>query len=56
MDSRIMAKQRNREEVINTRLAILISGLGVTADAETIHVHGQHRPDILFQLREIAIR
>lgn len=46
-----MAKQRNREEVINTQLAILISSLGVTADAETIHVHGQHRPDVLFQLR-----
>lgn len=46
-----MAKQRNREEVINTQLAILISKLGVTADAETIHFHGQQRPDVLFQLR-----
>ncbi|HEX2244597.1 MAG TPA: hypothetical protein VHK27_15385, partial [Gammaproteobacteria bacterium] len=25
--------------------------LGVTADAETIHVHGRHRPDVLFELR-----
>ncbi len=33
-----MAQQRNREEVVNTQLAVLISGLGVTADAETIHV------------------
>ncbi len=45
-----MAKQRNREEVVNTQLAILISKLGVTADAETIHVHGKHRPDVLFQM------
>jgi hypothetical protein len=45
-----MAVQRNREEVVNTQFAILISTLGVTADAETIHVHGQHRPDVLFQL------
>ena len=44
-------KNRNREEVVNTQLAILISKLGVTADAETIHVHGQHRPDVLFELR-----
>jgi hypothetical protein len=50
-----MAKQRNREEVINTQLAILISRLGVTADAETIHVHGQHRPDVLFQLRGLRV-
>lgn len=50
-----MAKQRNREEVINTQLAILISKLGVTADAETIHVHGKHRPDVLFQLRGLRV-
>ena len=46
-----MPKQRNREEVVNTQLAVLISKLGVTADAETIHLHGRHRPDVLFQLR-----
>ncbi len=46
-----MPTQRNREEVVNTQLAVLISQLGVTADAETIHVHGKHRPDVLFQLR-----
>lgn len=46
---------RNREEVINTQLAILISRLGVTADAETIHVHGKHRPDVLFQLRGLRV-
>jgi hypothetical protein len=50
-----MATQRNREEVINTQLAILISRLGVTADAETIHVHGQHRPDVLFELRGLRV-
>ena len=46
-----MSLQRNREEVVNTQLAILISKLGVTADAETIHFHGQQRPDVLFQIR-----
>jgi hypothetical protein len=48
-------KNRNREEVVNTQLAILISKLGVTADAETIHVHGQHRPDVLFELRGLRV-
>lgn len=46
-----MAEHRDREEAVNTQLAILISRLGVTADAETIHFHGKHRPDVLFQLR-----
>jgi hypothetical protein len=50
-----MAKARNREEVINTQLAILISSLGVTADAETIHVRGKHMPDVLFQLRGLRV-
>jgi hypothetical protein len=50
-----MPKQRNREEVVNTQLAILISRLGVTADAETIHVHGRYRPDVLFQLRGLRV-
>jgi hypothetical protein len=50
-----MPSQRNREEVINTQLAILISRLGVTADAETIHVHGKHRPDVLFELRGLRV-
>jgi hypothetical protein len=50
-----MEKQRNREEVINTQLAILISRLGVTADAETIHVHGMQRPDVLFELRGLRV-
>jgi hypothetical protein len=50
-----MAKQRNREEVINTQLAILISTLGVTADAETIQVRGRYWPDVLFQLRGLRV-
>lgn len=50
-----MAKQRNREEVINTQLAMVISKLGVTADAETIHVHGKQRPDVLFQMRGLRV-
>ncbi|MFO1101330.1 MAG: N-6 DNA methylase [Methylocystis sp.] len=50
-----MAAQRNREEAVNTQLAILISRYGVTADGETIHVHGKHRPDVLFQLRGLRV-
>ena len=50
-----MALQRNREEAINTQLAILISKLGVTADAETILLHGKHRPDVLFQMRGLRV-
>jgi len=51
----LMALQRNREEVINTQLAILLSKLGVAAEAETIHVHGKHRPDVLFELRGLRV-
>lgn len=50
-----MTGQRNREEVVNTQLAVLISKLGVTADAETIHVQGKHRPDVLFQMRGLRV-
>ncbi|RWL50126.1 MAG: hypothetical protein EOR60_01840 [Mesorhizobium sp.] len=50
-----MTGQRNREEAVNTQLAILISKLGVTADAETIHVHGKHRPDVLFQMGGLRV-
>ena len=50
-----MAGLRNREEAVNTQLAILISRYGVTADGETIHVHGKHRPDVLFQLRGLRV-
>ena len=50
-----MIAQRNREEAVNTQLALPISKLGVTADAETIQVHGTHRPDVLFQLRGLRV-
>lgn len=50
-----MAAHRNREEVINTQLAILISRMGVEADAETIHVHGKHRPDVLFRMHGLRV-
>jgi hypothetical protein len=50
-----MSQHRNREEAVNTQLAILISKLGVTADAETIQVHGKHRPDVLFELRGLRV-
>ena len=50
-----MAQHRNREEAVNTQLAILISRYGVTADGETIHVHGKHRPDVLFQMRGLRV-
>jgi hypothetical protein len=50
-----MNAQRNREEAVNTQFAMLISRMGVAADAETIHVHGKHRPDVLFQLRGLRV-
>ncbi len=50
-----MAGHRSREEVANVQLAIVISELGVAADAETIHVHGKHRPDVLFTLRGLRV-
>lgn len=50
-----MRANRNREEAVNTQLAILISRFGVSADAETIHVHGKHRPDVLFELRGLRV-
>jgi len=50
-----MAAHRNREEAVNTQLAILISKLGTIANAETIHVHGKHRPDVLCQMRGLRV-
>ena len=35
-------EHRNREEAVNTQLALLISKLGVTADAETIQDQRGH--------------
>ncbi|WP_126447967.1 hypothetical protein [Sulfuricystis multivorans] len=46
---------RHREETINTQLAIVLSKLGVNADAETIHRHGQQRPDVMFLLGGVRV-
>ncbi|MBU1701643.1 MAG: SAM-dependent methyltransferase, partial [Candidatus Eisenbacteria bacterium] len=40
---------------MNTQLAILISRYGITADGETIQVHGKYRPDVLFELRGLRV-
>ena len=50
-----MDAHRNREEVINTQLAVLISKMGVEANAETIQVHGKHRPDVLFRMHGLRV-
>lgn len=50
-----MVQHRKREEVINTCLAELISGLGTLAEPETIHVHGKHRPDVYLELSGLRI-
>lgn len=50
-----MSSLRIREEVVNAHLAVLISKLGVTADAETILLAGSHKPDVLFQLRGLRV-
>ncbi|HEX2556501.1 MAG TPA: hypothetical protein VHL98_22615 [Microvirga sp.] len=50
-----MSGSRNREEVVNTQLALLISTMGVDADAETIHNGGRDRPDVLFELRGLRV-
>jgi hypothetical protein len=46
---------RHREETINTHLALLISKMGVQAEAETIHVKGHHRPDVMFTMRGLRV-
>ncbi|MCL2021126.1 MAG: N-6 DNA methylase [Betaproteobacteria bacterium] len=48
-------KQRHREEVINTHLAILLTRHGVNAEAETIHQSGHARPDVLFTLGGLRV-
>jgi len=51
-----MHLQRHREETVNTQLAIIISRLGVEADAETIHLHSKKEmPDVIFSLRGLRI-
>ena len=49
-----MSRQRNREEVVNTHLATLISDLGTPADAETI-VSGGRMPDVLLRLNGLWV-
>jgi hypothetical protein len=46
-------KLRHREETVNTQLAILVSRMGVTADAEAILTKG--RPDVLFVMRGLRV-
>jgi hypothetical protein len=50
-----MAGPRHREEAVNTQLALLISKLGVAAEAETIHKKGTSRPDVMFDLRGLRV-
>ena len=46
---------RHREETVNTQLAVLLSSLGVEAEAESILSHGKARPDVLFILRGLRV-
>ena len=50
-----MSSQRNREEVVNTQFAVLLSKHGTSAEAETILAKGKHRPDIMLQMRGIRV-
>ncbi len=50
-----MPVYRHREETINNQLAILISGLGIQAEAETILFHGKDRPDVIFDFRGLRV-
>lgn len=46
---------RNSEEFVNRRLTLVISRLGVIADAESIHVDGIHDAQILLRFRGLRI-
>jgi hypothetical protein len=46
---------RHREETLNTELAILLSRFGVRAEAETVHLKGRERPDVLFSWRGLRV-
>jgi hypothetical protein len=50
-----VSSHSHREEAINTQLALLISKLGVDAEAETIHKKGKSRPDVMFELRGLRV-
>jgi hypothetical protein len=46
---------RHREETLNTQLAILLGRFGVRAEAETLHLKGRERPDVLFTWRGLRV-
>lgn len=46
---------RHREETLNTELAVLLSRFGVKAEAETVHLKGRERPDLLFSWRGLRV-
>ena len=50
-----MTTHRHREETVNTHLALLISKLGVSAEAETILSRGRALPDVIFPLMGVRI-
>ncbi len=50
-----MTIYRDREETLNTQLAILLSRFGVQADAEMIQASGRERPDVLFVWRGLRV-
>jgi len=46
---------RHREETLNTKLADVLSDMGVQAEAEGILSHGRNRPDVLFDLSGLRV-
>jgi hypothetical protein len=50
-----MTTHRHREETVNTQLALIISKLGVSAEAETILSRGSALPDVIFPLMGLRI-
>lgn len=50
-----MAMMQNSEEAVNTQFAVLLSKLGTTVNAETIHVRGKNRRDLLLQVRGLRV-
>lgn len=46
---------KHREESVNTQLALILSSMGVMAEAETLLFKGQHRPDVLFTLYGLRV-
>lgn len=50
-----MGQFRHREETVNTVLGMLVSKMGVKAEAETILSHGHERPDVIFSLHGLRV-